>query len=44
MREKIVTILYTISSWIDDFAYFVVGKGEDEKERMIKTPWGNNYY
>ncbi len=44
MREKMVTVLYVIASFIDDIAYWVVGKGEDEKEREIKTFWGTHYY
>lgn len=44
MRKKIITFLYTIASFIDDVAYWVVGKGLDEDEREIKTPWGEHYY
>lgn len=44
MRKKIITFLYTIASFIDDFAYWVVGKGEDETEREIKTFWGAHTY
>lgn len=44
MREKMVTILYVVASFIDDIAYWVVGKGEDEKERTIRTFWGHHYY
>lgn len=44
MREKMVTILYVIASFIDDFAYFVIGRGQDEKERVIPTLWGKHYY
>lgn len=44
MRSKLITILYAIASFIDDVAYWVVGKGEDEKEREIKTLWGTHYY
>lgn len=44
MREKMVTILYEIASFIDDFAYFVIGRGQDEKERTISTFWGKHYY
>ena len=44
MRNAIITFLYVISSFIDDFAYWVVGKGEDETERKIKTPWGEHTY
>lgn len=44
MRAKMVTILYVIASFIDDFAYWVVGKGEDEKARTINTLWGHHYY
>ncbi len=44
MREKMVTILYVVASFIDDIAYWVIGKGEDEKERTIRTFWGHHYY
>ncbi len=44
MREKIITILYTVSALIDDFAYYAVGKGEKGKERTIRTFWGIHYY
>lgn len=44
MGEKIITILYSVSAFIDDFAYYVVGKGESKKERTIKTIWGIHYY
>lgn len=43
MREKIITSIYTISAILDDFAYFVIGKGEDNTERTIKTFWGTHY-
>lgn len=44
MRKTIITFLYAISSFIDDVAYWVVGRGLDEDEREIKTPWGEHYY
>ena len=44
MRETMVTILYVIASFIDDFAYHVIGRGQDEKERVIPTLWGHHYY
>lgn len=44
MRERIITMLYTVASFIDDIAYWVIGKGEDEKERTIRTLWGTHYY
>lgn len=44
MRARIITLLYTIASFIDDVAYWSVGKGEDEKERIIRTFWGTHYY
>ena len=37
-------MLYVISAFLDDFAYFVIGGGEDEAERTIKTPWGEHTY
>lgn len=36
-------MLYTVSSMIDDIAYFVVGKGETI-DYEIKTLWGEHYY
>ena len=44
MRSRLITVIYVISSFLDDFAYFVIGRGEDESEREIKTPWGNHTY
>lgn len=44
MRERIVTILYMVASFIDDLAYHVIGRGEDEGERTIHTLWGTHYY
>lgn len=44
MRAKIITILYAVASFLDDVAYWVIGKGEDDKEREIKTFWGTHYY
>lgn len=44
MRGKIITVLYAIASFIDDLAYWVIGKGEDEEERTINTFWGTHYY
>ena len=44
MKRRIITVLYIVSSFIDDFAYFAIGNGEDESERIIKTPWGTHYY
>lgn len=44
MREQIITMLYVVASFIDDIAYWVIGKGEDEKERTIHTLWGTHYY
>lgn len=44
MRAKIITMIYTVASFLDDVAYWVVGKGEDDKEREIKTFWGTHYY
>lgn len=44
MREKIITMIYAVTSFLDDVAYWVVGKGEDNKEREIKTFWGTHYY
>lgn len=43
MRAKLITILYAVSSFIDDFAYWVIGRGEDNTERTIKTLWGTHY-
>ena len=43
MRAKIITIIYTIEAFLDDIAYWVIGKGEDNKERTIKTFWGTHY-
>lgn len=44
MRAKIITMIYAVASFLDDVAYWVVGKGEDNKEREIKTFWGTRYY
>lgn len=44
MRRKIITMIYVVASFLDDFAYWVVGKGEDDGERTIKTHWGTHYY
>ena len=44
MRRKIMTVIYVVASFLDDFAYWVVGKGEIEEEREIKTPWGTHTY
>lgn len=44
MRAKIITIIYAVASFLDDVAYWVIGKGEDDKEREIKTFWGTHYY
>ena len=44
MRTRIVTILYMVASFIDDIAYHVIGRGEDERERTIHTLWGTHYY
>lgn len=44
MRAKIITLIYTIEAFLDDIAYWVIGKGLDEDEREIKTPWGEHYY
>lgn len=43
MRAMIITIIYTIEAFMGDFAYWVIGKGEDETERTIKTFWGTHY-
>lgn len=44
MRNKMIMVLYTIASFLDDFAYFVIGRGEIETEREIKTLWGTHTY
>ena len=44
MRSKMITMFYVVSSFLDDFAYWVIGKGEDETERKVKTPWGEHTY
>ena len=44
MRSRLITVIYVISSFLDDFAYFVIGRGEDESDREIKTPWRNHTY
>lgn len=44
MRNKMIMVLYTIASFLDDFAYFVIGRGEMETEREIKTLWGTHTY
>ena len=44
MRSRLITVIYVISSFLDNFAYFVIGRGEDESDREIKTPWGNHTY
>ena len=43
MRARIITLFYTIEAYMDDFAYWVIGKGEDNTERTIKTFWGTHY-
>ena len=43
MRKRIMIMLYTVASMIDDIAYFVVGKGA-EIDCEIKTFWGEHYY
>lgn len=43
MRARIITLIYTIEAYIDDFAYWVIGKGEDNTERTIHTFWGTHY-
>lgn len=42
MRRKIMIMLYTLSSIIDDIAYFVVGNCETINCE-IKTYWGEYY-
>ena len=44
MRSKMITMFYVVSSFLCDFAYWVIGKGEDETERKVKTPWGEHTY
>lgn len=44
MRGKIITMLYAVASFIFSIAYWVIGNGEDEKERTIHTLWGTHYY
>lgn len=44
MRKIIITVIYTIEAFLDDFAYWVIGRGQDEDERAIKTFWGTHYY
>lgn len=41
MRRKIMIMLYTLSSIIDDIAYFVIGNCEDF-QCEIKTHWGEH--
>lgn len=43
MRAKLITIIYAIEAFLDDIAYWVIGKGEDNTERVIETPWGTHY-
>lgn len=43
MRKRIMIMLYTVASMIDDIAYFVIGKGETI-DCEIKTLWGEHYY
>lgn len=43
MRKRIMVMLYTVASMIDDIAYFVVGK-EEIIDCEIKTFWGEHYY
>lgn len=43
MRKALITAIYTIEAILDDFAYWVIGKGEDNEERTIKTFWGTHY-
>lgn len=43
MRKRIMIMLYTIASMIDDIAYFVIGNGKDI-DCEIKTFWGEHYY
>lgn len=43
MRARIITIIYTIEAFLDDIAYWVIGKGQDNVERTIETFWGTHY-
>ncbi len=43
MRKRIITIIYTIEAFLDDIAYWVIGRGKDNTERTIETPWGTHY-
>lgn len=43
MRTIIITTIYVITAYLDDFAYWVIGKGEDNRERKIRTFWGTHY-
>lgn len=42
MRNMMITVPYTIASFLDDFAYFAIGRGKIETEREIKTLWGTH--
>lgn len=43
MITKIITIIYTIEAFLDDIAYWVIGRGEDNAEWTIETFWATHY-
>lgn len=44
MREIIIHILYTISAFLDDLAFYVVGNQEEETGFAVETRWCKHYY
>lgn len=44
MREIIIHILYTISAFLDDLAFYVVGNQEEEAGFTVETRWCKHYY
>lgn len=44
MKRIIITVLYTISSFIDDIAFYVIGNEEEDIGIVIKTRWCKHYF
>lgn len=44
MKRIIITVLYTISSFIDDIAFYVISNEEEDIGIVVKTRWCKHYF